>query len=226
MNINHSQLVIESSIIIFIHNLSHISCFMARNFASALDCSTTFGFLLLHITRFPPINIQNLKFVHVQHLLNYYENKGGYDWGTLVPIVGLADLAQKRLKPKARLAGSGGGKYVLTALGIPTEGSHINLVGRNISKFPIPGPLVGCARHLSLGLTMPNSFSPTMVVGLCHYGNLKTYLSIVSSRSSTQTSIVILILLHVFTISSWSPLRQVKTHHNKEWYITHVLKSK
>ncbi|RDX64693.1 hypothetical protein CR513_56725, partial [Mucuna pruriens] len=47
-----------SSRIIFIHNSSHIPCAMARNSASALDRATTFCFLLLQVTRFPPRNIQ------------------------------------------------------------------------------------------------------------------------------------------------------------------------
>ncbi|RDX64874.1 hypothetical protein CR513_56514, partial [Mucuna pruriens] len=49
---------LRSSRIIFIHNPSYISCVMARNYDSTLDQATTFCFLLLQFTRFPPKNIQ------------------------------------------------------------------------------------------------------------------------------------------------------------------------
>ncbi|RDY07787.1 hypothetical protein CR513_08048, partial [Mucuna pruriens] len=53
-----SYFTLRSSRIIFIHIPSHIPYAMARNFASVLDRATTFCFLLLQVTRFPPRNIQ------------------------------------------------------------------------------------------------------------------------------------------------------------------------
>ncbi|RDX95082.1 hypothetical protein CR513_22447, partial [Mucuna pruriens] len=56
-----NKFTLRSSRIIFIHNPSHIPCAMARNSTFALDRATTFFFLLLQVTRFPPKNIQYLK---------------------------------------------------------------------------------------------------------------------------------------------------------------------
>ncbi|RDY11996.1 hypothetical protein CR513_03231, partial [Mucuna pruriens] len=56
--IGPSYFMLRSSRIIFIPNPSHIPCAMARNSTSTLDQATTFCFLLLKVTRFPPRNIQ------------------------------------------------------------------------------------------------------------------------------------------------------------------------
>ncbi|RDX69364.1 hypothetical protein CR513_51530, partial [Mucuna pruriens] len=59
--IGPSYFILRSSRIIFIHNLSHIPCVVARNSASTIDRATIFCFLLLQVTRFPPKNIQYLE---------------------------------------------------------------------------------------------------------------------------------------------------------------------
>lgn len=59
-------LYLRSSSTIFIHNNSQTPCVIARNSMSALNQATTFGFLLLHVTRFPPriIQYQDVNFVN------------------------------------------------------------------------------------------------------------------------------------------------------------------